>query len=258
MTDELFDLAGKVAIVTGSTRGIGRAIAEAFARRGAAVTISSRKAEACDAVRDAIVASGGNAIAEPCNISEKAQLEQLVARTRETFGGIDIVVANAAVNPYFGPLAGIDDEVYEKIMHANVRSSVWLANLALPHVAARGGGSFTIVSSIAGLRGTRTLGAYGLSKAADFQLARNLAVEWGPKNVRVNAIAPGVVKTDFAKALYEDPKTEAAVTRQYPLGRLGVVDDVAGVAVMLAARAGSFISGQTIVVDGGMTIAGLD
>ena len=258
MSDDLFDLTGKVAVITGSTRGIGRGIAEQFARRGASVVISSRKADVCEEVRDAIVATGGTATAIPCNISDKSQLAALVDGTVAAYGGIDIVVCNAAVNPYFGPLANITDDQYDKIMNSNVRSNLWLCNMALPHVAARGGGACIIISSIAGLKGSRLLGAYGLSKAADFQLARNLAVEWGPKNVRVNAIAPGVIKTDFAKALYEDPKMEAFVTKQYPIGRLGVVDDVSGVAVMLASRAGAFVSGQGIVVDGGTTIGGFD
>lgn len=258
MSDDLFDLTGKVAVITGSTRGIGRGIAEQFARRGASVVISSRKADVCEEVRDAIVATGGTATAIPCNISDKSQLAALVDGTVMAYGGIDIVVCNAAVNPYFGPLANITDDQYDKIMNSNVRSNLWLCNMALPHVAARGGGACIIISSIAGLKGSRLLGAYGLSKAADFQLARNLAVEWGPKNVRVNAIAPGVIKTDFAKALYEDPKMEAFVTKQYPIGRLGVVDDVSGVAVMLASRAGAFVSGQGIVVDGGTTIGGFD
>ena len=258
MNDELFDLTGKVAVITGSTRGIGRGIAEQFARRGASVVISSRKADVCEEVRGAIVATGGTAIAIPCNISDKSQLAALVDGTVMAYGGIDIVVCNAAVNPYFGPLANITDDQYDKIMNSNVRSNLWLCNMALPHVAVRGGGACIIISSIAGLKGSRLLGAYGLSKAADFQLARNLAVEWGPKNVRVNAIAPGVIKTDFAKALYEDPKMEAFVTKQYPIGRLGVVDDVSGVAVMLASRAGAFVSGQGIVVDGGTTIGGFD
>ena len=258
MNDDLFDLTGKVAVITGSTRGIGRGIAEQFARRGASVVISSRKADVCEEVRGAIVATGGTAIAIPCNISDKSQLAALVDGTVMAYGGIDIVVCNAAVNPYFGPLANITDDQYDKIMNSNVRSNLWLCNMALPHVAVRGGGACIIISSIAGLKGSRLLGAYGLSKAADFQLARNLAVEWGPKNVRVNAIAPGVIKTDFAKALYEDPKMEAFVTKQYPIGRLGVVDDVSGVAVMLASRAGAFVSGQGIVVDGGTTIGGFD
>jgi NAD(P)-dependent dehydrogenase (short-subunit alcohol dehydrogenase family) len=255
---DLFDLSGKVAIITGSTRGIGLAIARQFARRGAKVVISSRKHDACEAAKDEILESGGQAIAVPCNISAKDQLTTLVEATVRTWGAIDILVCNAAVNPYFGPMSGIPDESYDKIMNANVRSNVWLCNMAFPHIANAGGGAAIIVSSIAGIKGTRLLGTYGLSKAADSALARNLAVEWGPKNIRVNALAPGIIKTDFAKALYEDPNVEKHVTKQYPIGRLGEVDDVAGVAVMLASRAGSFITGQTIVIDGGTTIGGFE
>jgi NAD(P)-dependent dehydrogenase (short-subunit alcohol dehydrogenase family) len=258
MTDELFDLTGKVAVITGSTRGIGLAIARRFAERGAKVVVSSRKPDACEAAKEGIVAAGGTAIAVPCNIAAKEQLQHLVDAALEAFGGIDVLVCNAAVNPHFGPTASIPDDAYDKTMNSNVRSNVWLCNMALPHVAARGGGAAIIVSSIAGIKGTRLLGTYGLSKAADSALARNLAVEWGAKNVRVNALAPGIIKTDFAKALYEDPSVEKHVTKQYPIGRLGVVDDVAGVAVMLAARAGSFITGQTIVIDGGTTIGGFE
>lgn len=258
MTDDLFDLTGRVAIVTGSTRGIGLGIAQQFARHGASVAISSRKSEACETARDAIVAAGGKAVAIPCNIGYKDQLRALVDGTLAHFGRLDILVCNAAVNPYFGPLENISDEAYDKIMNSNVRSNLWLANMALPEIARAGGGACIIVSSIAGLKGSKMLGAYGLSKAADSQLARNLAVEWGGRNVRVNAIAPGVIKTEFAKALYDDPATEKFVTEQYPIGRLGVVDDVSGIAVMLASRAGAFVTGQTIVVDGGTTIGGFD
>jgi len=257
-SDDLFDLAGRVAIITGSTRGIGLAIAEQFARRGARVVVSSRKADACEAARESIVAAGGDALALPCNIGHKDQLQALVTGTLARYGKIDILVCNAAVNPYFGPLTGIPDDAYDKIMNSNVRSNLWLANMALPEIARAGGGACVIVSSIAGLKGSRMLGAYGLSKAADSQLARNLAVEWGDRNVRVNTIAPGVIKTDFAKALYADPELERRTIEQYPLGRLGTVEDVAGVAVMLASRAGAFITGQTIVVDGGTTIGGFD
>jgi NAD(P)-dependent dehydrogenase (short-subunit alcohol dehydrogenase family) len=257
-TDDLFDLTGKVAVITGSTRGIGLAIARQFARHGARVVISSRKEDACEAARAGIVENGGEAIAVPCNIGSKEHLQTLVDRTLAEWGAIDILVCNAAINPYFGPLSKIPDDAYDKIMASNVRSNVWLCNMALPHLAARGGGAVIIVSSIAGIKGTRLLGAYGLSKAADSALARNLAVEWGRKNVRVNALAPGIIKTDFAKALYENPETEQHVLKQYPIGRLGEVDDVAGVAVMLASRAGSFITGQTIVIDGGTTIGGLE
>ncbi|MBD5635367.1 MAG: SDR family NAD(P)-dependent oxidoreductase, partial [Candidatus Eremiobacteraeota bacterium] len=179
---DLFDLTGKVAAITGSTRGIGLAIARQFARRGAKVVISSRKADACEAAKDDIVQSGGEAIAVPCNIGSKEQLQTLVDTTLETYGALDILVCNAAVNPYFGPTANIPDDAYDKIMNSNVRSNVWLCNMALPHIAKAGGGSVIIVSSIAGLKGTRLLGTYGLSKAADSALARNLAVEWGPKN----------------------------------------------------------------------------
>jgi NAD(P)-dependent dehydrogenase (short-subunit alcohol dehydrogenase family) len=256
--DDLFDLTGKVAVITGSTRGIGLAIAKQFARRGARVVVSSRKAEACTAAKDALVEAGGTAIAVPCNIGSKEQLQALVDATLAAYGTIDVLICNAAVNPYYGPLAKIPDDAYDKIMDSNVRSNLWLCNMAYPTLAARGGGAIVIISSIAGIKGSKLLGAYGLSKAADSQLVRNLAVEWGPQNIRVNAIAPGIIKTDFAKALYEDPQTERFVTRQYPIGRLGEVDDVAGVAVLLASRAGSFISGQTIVVDGGTTIAGFD
>jgi len=256
--DDLFDLTGKVALITGSTRGIGLGIAKHFARHGARVVVSSRKADACEAARADIAESGGEAIALPCNISYKDQLQALVNQTLAHWNAIDIVVCNAAVNPYFGPLANIPDDAYDKIMDSNVRSNLWLCNMAFPHVAERGGGAAIIISSIAGIKGTKLLGAYGLSKAADSALARNLAVEWGPKNVRVNAIAPGIIKTDFAKALYENPQTEKYVLRQYPLGRLGETDDIAGVAVMLASRAGAFITGQTIVVDGGTTIGGFE
>ncbi len=254
--DDLFDLTGKVALVTGSTRGIGLAIAQAFARRGARVVVSSRKPDACEAAKDGIARAGGEVIAVPCNIGHKDQLQALVDATLAQWGTIDVLVCNAAVNPHFGPLAKISDDAYDKIMNSNVRSNLWLCNMALP--AMTSGGAAIFISSIAGLKGSRMLGAYGLSKAADSQLARNLAVEWGPKNVRVNAIAPGIIKTDFAKALYENPETEKFVTRHYPIGRLGVVEDVAGVAVMLASRAGAFITGQTIVVDGGTTISGFD
>jgi NAD(P)-dependent dehydrogenase (short-subunit alcohol dehydrogenase family) len=258
MSGDLFDLTGKVAIVTGSTRGIGLGIAQQFAKRGAKVVISSRNREACDAARDGIAAEGGEAIAIPCNISHKDQLQNLVDESLAHFGKLDVLVCNAAVNPHFGPLSSLSDEAYDKTMNANVRSNVWLANMALPHIAASGGGAAILVSSIASVLGTKMLGVYALSKAADSQLARNLAVEWGRKNIRVNAIAPGIIKTYFARALYENPETEKAVTRHYPIGRLGEVDDVSGIAVLLASRAGAFITGQTIVVDGGTTIAGFE
>lgn len=254
----LFDLSEKVALVTGSTRGIGFAIARHFAAHGARVVVSSRKPEACDAARRTIADAGGEAIAVPCNVGRKDQLQALVDRTLAEWGRIDVLVCNAAINPYFGPLSGISDEAFDKIMGSNVRSNVWLCNMVLPHMVTAGGGAVIILSSIAGLKGTKLLGAYGISKAADSQLARNLAVEWGPRNVRANCIAPGIIRTDFAKALYENPVAYEYALKTYPLGRLGEVDDVAGVAVMLASRAGAFITGQTIVVDGGTTIGGFE
>lgn len=251
----LFDLTGKVAIVTGSTKGIGLAIAQRLAEHGATVVVSSRKADACEDVAADIKAKGGKAVVIPCHIARKEDLQNLVNQTVAQCGGIDIVVSNAAVNPYLGPAAGASDDVYERVMGANVRSNFWLSNMSCPMMAERGGGSFIIISSIGGLRGTATLGLYGISKAADLQLARNIAVEWGPKNVRGNAIAPGLVRTDFARALWEDPVRYRKTTRDNPLQRIGEPDEIAGAAVFLASKAGSYVNGQTIVIDGG-TMAG--
>jgi NAD(P)-dependent dehydrogenase (short-subunit alcohol dehydrogenase family) len=249
----LFDLSGKVAIVTGSTKGIGLAIATRMAEHGATVVISSRKADACQAVAAQIKAAGGKAVVIPCHIGRKEELQHLVDQTVGQCGGLDILVENAGVNPYLGPSASMPDEAYERVMGSNVRSNVWLANMAIPHMVARGGGSVIIISSIGGLRGSSQLGAYGISKAADMQLARNIAVEWGPKNIRANAIAPGLVRTDFARALWEDPVLYRKRTRDTPLQRIGEPDEIAGAAVFLASPAGSFTTGQTIVIDGGTT-----
>jgi NAD(P)-dependent dehydrogenase (short-subunit alcohol dehydrogenase family) len=251
-----FGLTGKVAVITGSTRGIGRSIAEHLAAAGAKVVISSRKAPACDQVAQAIRDAGGEAAAVPANIGDKAQLENLVVETRRLFGRIDVLVCNAASNPFYGPMAQLPDEAFEKILHNNVISNHWLCNLVLPEMAARKDGSVIIVSSIGGLKGSGALGAYAISKAADMQLARNLAVEWGPHNIRANCIAPGLIKTDFARALWENPKVLEHYENQTPLRRIGEPDDIGGIAVLLASRAGAFITGQTIVADGGVTIVG--
>ena len=250
-----FDLTGKVAIVTGSSRGIGRSIAETMASLGAKVVVSSRKIEACEPVVDGIKEKGGEAIAIACNISRKAEVEALIAGTRERLGPVDILVCNAAVNPVYGPMSALSDEAFDKIMGANVKSNLWLCNLVIPEMAERGGGAVVIVSSIAGIRGTGVIGGYGLSKAADFALARNLAVEWGPKNVRINCIAPGLIKTDFARALWEDPQALEQRNSQTPLRRIGTPGEIGPVAAFLASSAASFMTGQTIVVDGGVTIA---
>jgi NAD(P)-dependent dehydrogenase (short-subunit alcohol dehydrogenase family) len=248
----LFDLTGKVALVTGSTRGIGRSIAEELARCGAKVVISSRKAEACEAVLADFNKEGLQAIARPCNVSRKEELQALVDATLAKWGRIDIVVANAASNPYYGPITGIGDEQFDKIFANNLKSVLWLAAMTLPGMKA--GGSFTLVGSIGGLIANTVIGAYGMSKAAGHHLVRNLAAEWGPKNVRVNVIAPGLIKTEFARALWEDPKRAEERVANTPLRRLGEPRDIGGIAVFLASDAAAFITGQVIVADGGVTI----
>ena len=250
----LFDLTGKVAIITGSSRGIGRAIAEHMAACGAKVVISSRKAEPCEQVAAGIRAAGGQAIAIAASISDKGQLENLVAQTRAQLGPIDILVCNAATNPYYGPSTGMGDDAFDKIMRNNVLSNHWLCQMVRPDMAAAKNGAIIIISSIGGMRGDANIGMYCVSKAADMQLARNLAVEWGPDNIRVNCIAPGVIKTDFAKALTEDDTIRALIEKELPLRRVGEPDDIAGIALMLAAPAGKFITGQTIVADGGFMV----
>ena len=254
----LFDLTGRVAIVTGSSRGIGRAIAERLAEHGATVVISSRKAEACAGTAADINRARGREAAKPipANISSKADLQRLTDETISVFGRIDILVCNAASNPYYGPMAGISDEQFRKILDNNVLANHWLIQMAAPNMIERNDGSIIIVSSIGGLKGSPAIGAYNISKAADFQLARNLAIEWGKHNVRVNCIAPGLVRTDFARALWENPETLKAATARTPLGRIGEADEIAGAAVYLASKAGSFMTGQMIVIDGGATIAG--
>jgi NAD(P)-dependent dehydrogenase (short-subunit alcohol dehydrogenase family) len=249
-----FDLSGQVAVITGSSRGIGRSAAEIMASLGAKVVISSRKADACEAVAAAIRKSGGEAIVIPCNISRKEEVGTLVKGTLDTWGRIDTLVCNAAVNPYFGPLANIPDEAFDKIMSSNIKSNLWLCNLAIPPMAEKGGGSVIIVSSIGGLRGSAMLGAYGISKAADFQLARSLAVEWGPRNIRVNCVAPGLIRTDFARALWEDEKNLKPRLATTPLRRIGEPDEIGGIVAFLASRSASFMTGAVIVADGGVTI----
>ncbi|MEK9970126.1 MAG: SDR family oxidoreductase [Ferrovibrio sp.] len=251
MSANLFDLSGKVAIITGSSRGIGRAIALRMAQHGAKVVVTSRKAEACEKVAAEITSAGGEAIVVPCNVSDKAQLQSLVDATLKQWGRVDVLVCNAAVNPYFGPSKDIPDDAFDKIMDVNIKSNHWLANMVAPGMAERGGGAIVIISSVGGLFGSNTLGAYGISKAADMQLARNLAVEWGPQNVRANCIAPGLIKTDFARALWENPDIAKKATKGYALRRIGEPDEIAGAAVFLASAAGQFMTGQTMVIDGG-------
>jgi NAD(P)-dependent dehydrogenase (short-subunit alcohol dehydrogenase family) len=254
----LFDLKGKVAVVTGATRGIGKSIAEELARAGAAVAICSRKAEACEATRKEMAEQGFDVLAVPCNVSRKEDLQAVVDAAVAKWGGVDIVVANAASNPYYGPLTGISDDAFDKILANNLKSVLWLAGMTLPGMAARAqgrdAGSFIVVGSIGGIVANTVIGAYGISKAADHHLVRNLAAEWGPKNVRVNAIAPGLIKTEFARALWEDPKRAEERVSNTPLRRLGEPRDIGGIAVFLASPAAAFITGQCIVADGGVTI----
>lgn len=253
----LFDLTGKVALITGSSKGIGRAIALRMAEHGARVVISSRKRDACEAVvREIEAAHGsGRAVAIPASISVKEELQALVAETERRLGPVDILVCNAASNPYYGPLAGISDDQFRKILDNNVLSNHWLIQLCAPGMVARRDGAIVIVSSIGALKGSPVIGAYNVSKAADLQLARNYAVEYGPHNVRVNCLCPGLVRTDFARALWEDPEMLSQTEAAAPLRRIGEPDDIAGAAVFLAAPAGRFVTGQALVADGGVTIA---
>jgi NAD(P)-dependent dehydrogenase (short-subunit alcohol dehydrogenase family) len=253
----LFDLRGKAALVTGSSRGIGRAIAERLAEHGARVVISSRKAAACEAVAQAINARHGEerAIVIPANISSKDELQRLAHGATEAFGRLDVLVCNAASNPYFGPMGGITDDQFQKILTNNVLANHWLISMVAPGMVERREGSIIIVSSIGGMRGSPVIGAYNVSKAADLQLARNLAVEFGPSNVRVNCIAPGLIQTDFARALWENPEILKQAVAPTPLRRIGQADEIAGAAVFLASQAGSYVTGQALVVDGGATIA---
>ena len=253
----LFDLTGKSAIVTGSSRGIGKQIAYRLAEHGANVVVSSRKQDACDAAAAEINDKLGRkaAIAVAANIAAKEALQNLVDETNRTFGKIDICICNAASNPYFGPMSGITDDQFTKILQNNIISNHWLINMCAPQMRQRKDGAVIIISSVGGLKGSRVIGAYDISKAADMQLARNLAVEFGPDNVRVNTIAPGLVQTDFAKALWENPEILKASTARAALKRIGQPDEIAGMAVLLASQAGAFVTGQTIIIDGGVMAA---
>lgn len=255
VTENPFDLTGKTAIVTGASKGIGRSIAEHLALAGARVVISSRKIGPCEEVAEAINKNGGTAIAVACNIGHKEQVEALVAEGRKTFGPIDIFVSNAAVNPYYGPLPDITDEAYHKIMDSNVLSNIWIGKLILPDMIEQGGGSYIIVSSVGSLYSSATIGAYTISKAADNALVRNLALEWGKHNIRVNALLPGLVKTDMARVLWDNEPARQRIRERFPIPRVGLPEDLGPAAVFMASKAGAWMTGQTIVVDGGASIA---
>src|SRR6202012_1072902 len=253
----LFDMKGKSAVITGSTRGIGRAIAERMAEHGAKVVISSRKQDVCDQVTKEVKDkfSKGTAVAIAANISSKENLQHLVDKSTLACGKIDVLVCNAASNPYYGPLGGISDEQFRKILDNNIVANNWLISMVVPQMIARKDGSIIIVSSIGGLKGSTVLGAYAISQAADMQLARNLPCGYGQHNIRLNCIAPGLIKTDFAKALWDNPETLKASTARSPLLRIGIPDEIAGAAVFMGSAGGNFMTGQTIVIDGGATIS---
>ena len=254
----LFDLSGKVALITGSSKGIGRAMAEEMARHGASVVISSRKGDVCDevaaAINNELAGQPGQAIAIPAHVGRKEELERLVSETCSQLGKIDILICNAAVNPYYGPMSDMPDDAFDKVLDINIKSNHWLAQMVIPGMIERKDGSIMIVSSVGGIRGSDTLGAYCISKAADVQLVRNLAVEVGQHNIRVNAISPGLVRTDFARALWENPEILKERTIGDPLRRIGEPQEIAGIAVYLGSAAGSFTTGQNFVIDGGSTI----
>lgn len=246
-----FDLSGRTAVITGSSKGIGRSIAEQMARAGARVVISSRKEAPCREVAEGINKEGGTAIAIPAHVGRKEDLENLVAETNKQFGPIDTIVCNAAANPYYGPLADISDDAYHKTLDTNILSVLWLCRMVYPNMVEQGGGSVIVISSVGALKATPNLGAYAVSKAADLQVVRTLAAEWGEQNIRVNCILPGLVKTDFARALWDNPEAEERARTKFPLRRLGEPDDIGPAAVFLASKAGAWMTGQSLVIDGG-------
>lgn len=250
-----FDMTGKVAIITGSSRGIGRAIAEDYADHGAKVVITSRNLGPCEEVAAAINARHpGAAIAVSASLSSKDSLQAMVDAGRAAFGRIDVLVCNAASNPHYGPMETITDEAFRKTLDHNILAQHWLITMVAPEMRARKSGSIILVSSIGGLRGSPILGAYAITKAADIQMAKNLAREFGPDNVRINALAPGLVRTDFAKALWENPENLKHSVANACLGRIGEPHELAGAAVFLGSDASSFMTGQTLVVDGGVVV----
>jgi len=254
----LFDLTGKLAVITGSSKGIGRAMAEEMARHGATVVISSRKAGNCEVVAKKInvelAEDAGRAIAIPANVGDRNSVESLISEVKNKLGNIDILICNAAVNPAYGSMTDLEDSAFKKILDVNIMANHWLCQLVIPDMKRRKDGVIVIVSSIGGLKGHEKLGAYCISKAADLQLVRNLAAELGPFNIRVNSVSPGLVRTDFARALWENPNILEKRTRFDPLRRIGEPEELAGISVYLSSRAGSFTTGQNFIIDGGSTI----
>ena len=253
--NSLLQLRDKVVLITGSSRGIGRAMAEMFAEAGAKVVVSSRKREACEPVAEAIRAKGGEALVVPCHIGSTEELQNLIDTTIREWGRIDVLVPNAAINPVYGPMQDLDDAVFDKMLVTNVRTINTMCKMVLPQMAENGGGSVVIISSVAAVKGSTTLGAYGVTKAADAAVARALALEWGPRKIRVNAIGPGLIKTDFARALWEDPDRIERINNANPLRRMGTVEEIAGTALWLASPLSGYVNGQLIIADGGQTLA---
>ena len=253
----LFNLNNKSILITGSSRGIGKSIARHCAIHGANVFISSRKLNICEETADQINNEVGKELAHPisASISDENQLDELVKKTREKLGKIDVLICNAATNPFMGSMLDMPNDKFDKVMNNNIKSNQILCNLVLPEMIDREDGSIIIISSIAAIKGSAILGAYNISKAADVMIVKNIAAEFGHKNIRANSIAPGLIKTDFAKALWENPEILKTVLGTTPMQRIGEPDEIAGVAVMLASEAGNYINGQTIVVDGGTTIS---
>lgn len=250
---DLFDLTGKTAILTGASKGMGFQMAQGLAKQGAKVVISSRTQADLDAAADAINKACGakRAYGVAANAGYKDQLDELVAKSRELAGKASIVVGNAGVNPYYGVTSEIPDKAYEKTMQVNVQSNLWLAQLTAPDMAELGGGSMLYTSSIGAFKPSIMLGTYAMSKLAVIGLVRNLAAEFGPKGIRVNALCPGVVKTEFARELWDNPKAAEHAQREIPLRRFGEPEDFEGIAVFLGSRAGQYITGQALTVDGG-------
>ncbi|HMB61772.1 MAG TPA: glucose 1-dehydrogenase [Eudoraea sp.] len=251
-----FNLTGKVAIVTGSSRGIGKSIARGLAEQGAKVVISSRKQEAVDTVAEELKEAGLEAIGIQCHIGDSIQRKALVDRTVDQFGRIDILVNNAAINPCYGPLEGSEEQVFDKIMEVNVKAPWLLSNLVLPQMKKGGSGSIINISSVEGIHPGFGLGLYSMTKSALIMLTRNQAKEWGPYGIRSNVLCPGLIKTKFSEGLWADEKLVEHLIRVLPLGRIGTPDEMAGMVMLLASDAGSYMTGGVYIADGGYLIAG--